>query len=242
MTAPPTRRVRWDETHRLVLSRFPPIDFYDDVADPRDWEALATAQSRTNPRLFEEIGDLSLVPVDRRLSGKGAAWVMAAFTHVSVDRTTRFGDGTYGVYYAGDTLETALYEHTFHMARFYRDAGVAPGWISQVRQLVGAIDTDLTDLRGSVFDDILSPDLGSYAAAQAFARARKAAGANGIVYPSQRHPGGECIAAFYPDVATPPRQADRFRYHWNGRDVDFVQQLTGRKTMFELRPAVSGRG
>ncbi|TVQ33745.1 MAG: RES domain-containing protein, partial [Geminicoccaceae bacterium] len=32
-----------------MLARYPRIDLYDDVADPRDWEALALAQSRTNP-------------------------------------------------------------------------------------------------------------------------------------------------------------------------------------------------
>ena len=28
----------------MVMSHYPPIDLYDDVADPRDWEALARAQ------------------------------------------------------------------------------------------------------------------------------------------------------------------------------------------------------
>lgn len=216
------------------MSRFPPIDLFDDVADPRDWEALALAQSRTNPRLYEEIGDLDLVPVERRLSGQGAAWVMAAFTHVSPDRVSRFSDGTYGVYYAAKSLETALYEHTFHMARFYSESAVAPGWLSQVRQLVGSIDADLSDVRGEGFEAILDPDIASYAASQAFAREQKAAGANGIVYSSQRRAGGQCIAAFYPDVVSVARQADHFRYHWDGEKIDFVQQISGVRTMFQL--------
>ncbi len=234
MVNAPTSRVEWSETHRLVMSRFPPIDLFDDVADPRDWEALALAQSRTNPRLYEEIGDLALVPVERRLSGQGASWVMAAFTHVSTDRASRFSDGTYGVYYAAESLETALYEHTFHMARFYSESGVAPGWLSQVRQLVGSIDVDLIDVRGEGFETILDPDIASYAVSQAFARERKAAGANGVVYPSQRRAEGECIAAFYPDVVSVARQADHFRYHWDGEKIDFVQQISGVRIMFQL--------
>jgi hypothetical protein len=55
-----------------VLSHFPSIDTYNDVAGPHDWEALAAAQAHTNPRIFERIGDLSLVPPERRLSGPGA--------------------------------------------------------------------------------------------------------------------------------------------------------------------------
>jgi len=234
MVSPPTSRVAWPETHRFVMSRFPPIDLFDDVADPRDWEALALAQSRTNPRLYEEIGDLALVPAERRLSGQGASWVMAAFTHVSTDRVSRFSDGTYGVYYAAESLETALYEHTFHMARFYSESRVAPGWLSQVRQLVGSIDAELIDVRGEGFETILDPDVASYAVSQAFAREQKAAGANGVVYPSQRRAEGECIAAFYPDVVSVARQADHFRYHWDGEKIDFVQQISGARTMFQL--------
>lgn len=216
------------------MSRFPPIDLFDDVADPRDWEALALAQSRTNPRLYEEIGDLTLVPLERRLSGLGASWVMAAFTHVSRDRVSRFSDGTYGVYYAANSLETAFYEHTYHMARFYLGSRMAPGWLSQVRQLVGSIDADLTDVRGGGFEAILNPDVGSYAASQAFAQEQKAGGANGIVYPSQRRAEGQCIAAFYPDVVSVARQADHFRYHWNGEKIDFVQRISGAREMFQL--------
>jgi predicted phosphohydrolase len=66
-------RVNWPQTHRLVMSHYPPIDLFDDVADPRDWDALAIAQARTNPRIYGEIGDLSLVSRARRLSGGGAS-------------------------------------------------------------------------------------------------------------------------------------------------------------------------
>ena len=216
------------------MSHFPPIDLYDDIADPRDWESLAIAQSRTNPRIYEEIGDLSLVPVERRLSGEGASWVMAAFTHVSPDRTSRFSDGTFGVYYAANGLETALREHTFHLGCFYQSSNMDPGWISEVRQLVGSIDAVLVDLRQQGYADLLDPDIASYPAPQAFAKAQKSENQNGIVYPSLRHSGGECVAVFFPDVVTPPKQGDHFRYHWNGDRVDFVQQLTGDRPILEL--------
>ncbi|MCE2521835.1 MAG: RES family NAD+ phosphorylase [Rhodobacteraceae bacterium] len=234
MVGPKTTRVAWPKTHRLVMSHFPPIDLYDDIADPRDWEALAIAQSRTNPRIYEEIGDLSLVPVERRLTGEGASWVMAAFTHISPDRQSRFSDGTYGVYYAAKALETAFREHTFHMGRFYADSKLTPGWISEVRQLIGLIDADLIDLRPPGYDDLLNPDPGSYPAPQSFAREQKSNDKNGIVYPSQRHTGGECIAAFFPDVVTPPKQGDHFRYHWNGDNIDFLQQLTGDRPILQI--------
>lgn len=226
--------ISWPKTHRLVMSQFPPIDLFDDIADPRDWETLASAQSRTNPRIYEEIGDLSLVPVDRRLAGDGASWVMAAFTHISPDRTSRFSDGTFGVYYAGDCLETALREHTFHVERFYRDAVMEPGWISKVRQLVGTVDTDLVDLRDPGNEHLLNPDIATYPISQTFAKEQKLLERDGLIYPSLRHDGGQCIAIFFPDAVTPPVQAQHFRYHWNGTRVDFVQALSGDREILEL--------
>lgn len=232
---PPLTKVSWPRTHRLVMSRFPPINLYDDVADPRDWEALASAQAHTNPRIYEEIGDLSLVPPERRLSGDGASWVMAAFTHISPDRTSRFSAGAYGVYYAGDTLETALYEHSFHMGRFYARTDEPPGWVSEVRQLVGRISADLLDLRQPGFEHLLDPD--DYGLSQAFAEERRAEGADGIVYPSVRNPGGECVAVFWPNVVTPQVQGDHLRYYWDGSQVTFAAQMTGDRATFVLRSA-----
>jgi hypothetical protein len=101
---------------------------------------------------------------------------------------------TAGVYYACDRLETALYEHTHHMGQFYAAAGMDAAWISEVRQLVGSIDAGLLDLRGDGFAGLLHPE--DYCPSQAFAGQHRGKGADGIVYPSVRHPPGQCIAAF----------------------------------------------
>jgi hypothetical protein len=227
-----TSRVTWARTHRLILSHFPPISLFDDIADPADWELLAEAESRTNPRIFEEVGNLALIPPDRRIFGPGASWVMASFTHVTPDRTSRFADGTFGAYYAGDTVETAVHEHAFHMANHYRSTADAPGWISQVRELIGSIDADLIDLRGRGFEALLNPN--SYAASQDFARNQRTAGANGIVYPSVRHRSGHCIAALWPDVVTPPMQGAHYSYHWNGDTIDYVRLISSDEQVFAL--------
>lgn len=228
----PVSRVVWGETHRLVLSHYPLVDLFEDVADPADWEALARAQARTNPRILEQIGDLSLVPVERRVGGPGASWVMAAFTHVSPDRVSRFSDGSHGVYYAGDRLATALAEHTHHMGRFYAASALAAGWLSEVRQLVGSLDAGLLDLRGGGFGALLDPD--DYGPPQAFARERRADGADGIVYPSVRHAPGACIAAFYPDVVGVPAQGDHFRYYWDGQRITYARTITGDRSILML--------
>lgn len=217
----PVRRVNWPRTIRIIRSIYPPIDLFEDISDPADWEALASAEAKFNPRIRDSIGDLSKVPVARRVTGTGASWVMAPFVHCSPLRPGRFSDGSFGLYYAGDSTEVAIAETIYHHARFMRSTNEAPGWTSQFRELIGSIDADLDDAAGQ--SDLLHPD--DYQPSQIFGAERRMAGSNGIVWPSIRYPGGQCIAIFWPDVISIPTQGAHFSYHWNGAEVDFVKRL-----------------
>lgn len=229
MTGPTAVRVRWPKACRIIRSIHPPIDLFEDIADPSDWEALASAESKTNPRIWEHIGKLDLVPPNRRVSGSGASFLMAPFVHVSTDRPGRFTDGTYGVYSAGDSEEVAIREVAHHHGKAMAGSGEAPGWTSQFRMLVNRLDLDLHDVRGDGrFHD---PD--DCSAPRALGRQLRAAGANGIVYRSVRCPGGECAAIFWPDLMEVPVQADHFDYHWDGARVDRIRNCRT-KAIFAL--------
>jgi hypothetical protein len=67
-------RVEWRDAVRIV--RFPPIDLFEDIADPADRPLLLSAEQKTNPRLMESIGNLDLVPPERRVGGPGATWLL----------------------------------------------------------------------------------------------------------------------------------------------------------------------
>jgi hypothetical protein len=214
---PPERRVRLPRAHRIVPSRYPPIDLFERLADPADWERLAALETLTNPRVRDEIGEIRLVPVEDRVSGPGASWVMAPFCHVN-RRGSRFGDGTYGVYYAARELATAVAETAWHIARFHRDTADPP-LETAMRVLVGRIDARLHDLRGdAACGRLLDPD--DYRESQAFGRRLRAAASNGIVYPSVRRAGGECVGAFRPRVVGRPSQERHLRYRFDGRRID----------------------
>jgi hypothetical protein len=45
----------------------------------------------------------------------------------------------------------------------------------------------------------------------------------GIVYPSVRYYGGECVGLFYPDLASGPTQGRHLDYHWDGNRVDLYR-------------------
>lgn len=232
MVIPPVSRVSWARTHRIVRSRFPPIDLFEDVADPADWEAIASAEAKTNPRVAESIGNLDLVPPERRVAGDGASWVMAPFVHASADRPSRFSDGSFGAYYAGDRYEVALFETLFHHARFMTATDQEPGWTSDFRELVGSIDAELHDLRSEdEFRDCLDPN--GYRASQELGRILRQGGSDGIVYPSVRYPEGSCVAAFWPDVVSVPAQGSHLSYYWTGDTVRYVKNL-GTMEVFNL--------
>lgn len=220
----PTRAVSWPGAVRIIRSLFPPIDLFEDIADPADWPLLITAEMKTNPRLMESIGNLDLVPPQRRVSGPGASYLMAPFTHVSTDRPSRFSDGTFGVLYAAREFETAVFETFHHHGRFMAATDEAPGWTSQFREIVFNIDAMLHDVRGDdpTYAPLRDPD--DYAAPQALGRALRAQGSDGITYASVRHAGGECAGLFWPDVATNPRQGRHLDYHWDGSRVDLVRE------------------
>lgn len=218
----PRVRLRWRNAVRIIRSLYPPIDLFEDIADPADWPLLMAAEQKTNPRLMETIGNLDLIPHGRRVGGPGASWLMAPFTHVSPDRQSRFSDGRHGVLYAGNRFEVALSETIHHHARFMERTGEAPGWTSQFREILLDVEGEIHDLRGSATPaDLLHPE--RYGAAQRLAAALRAEGSHGIVYGSVRHRAGECVALFYPDLAANPRQGRHLDYHWNGSRVDLYR-------------------
>lgn len=221
MVTAPVRRVVWPRSARIIRSIYPPIDLFEDIADPADWEALASAEAKFNPRIRDSIGDLAKVPVARRVTGPGASWVMAPFVHCSPLRPGRFSDGTFGLYYASDSTEVAIAETIHHHTKTMLATAEGPGWTSQFRELIGSVDADLDDVTG--LTDLVEPD--DYAASQVFGAQRRAAGSSGITWPSVRFNGGNCIAAFWPDVVPIPTQGAHFAYHWNGSTVDYVKKL-----------------
>jgi hypothetical protein len=225
----PLARIDWPGAVRVIRSAYPPIDLFEDIADPADWPLLIAAEQKTNPRLMESIGNLDLVPPARRVGGPGAGYLMAPFTHVSRDRPSRFSDGSYGVLYVGERFEVALLETVHHHGRFMARTAEPPGWSSQFRELIIDIEADLRDLRGDIdgVTAVLDPD--DYAAAQALGAQLRAADADGVVYASVRCPDGTCAGLFHPDLARNARQGRHLDYHWNGERVDYYRDATNQR-------------
>lgn len=214
MTVPPVRPVDWQPCHRIIRTIYPPVFLFEDIADPADWDLIASAEAKTNPRVRDQVGNLALVPPAKRVSGPTASLVMGAFTHASRDRPGRFSDGSFGVWYCGREFEVALMETVHHHARFMRRTNEPPG-DSTFRELQARVTGHLHDIGGGGFEACLDPD--DWSAGQALAARLRAGGSDGIAYPSVRFPGGTAAALFWPTlVRLPVIQARTLLYHWDG--------------------------
>ena len=212
--SPPVSEIDWPVSYRIIRTIYPPVWLFEDVAERADWDLIASAEAKTNPRVRDQIGGLTLVPVERRVAGPSASLVMAAFTHVSRDRPGRFSDGSYGVWYCGDRFEVALAETAYHFERFMARTNEPPA-DAQYRELQAHIAGSLHDLRSNGFNDCLDPN--DWKPAQRLASSVRDAGSDGIVYSSVRWPAGQAAALFWPDlVQLPIVQARTLQFHWDG--------------------------
>ncbi|MBQ0819845.1 RES family NAD+ phosphorylase [Microvirga sp. HBU67558] len=214
--------VRWLPCYRIIPSRFPPINLFERVTDPADLETVLDIESMTNDRLRDEVGALNLVPPEDRISGPGTSPIMAAFTHLP-PYGSRFTDGSFGVFYAGRTLDTAIAETKHHREAFLRATG-EPRIELDMRVYAVDLDAVLHDARGmrETMPGIYDPD--SYAASQALAIEIRNTGSSGLAYDSVRKPGGECVAVFKPRVLSNCRQERHLTYVWDGSSISTIYE------------------
>lgn len=222
------KRVQWSAACRIVPTRHPSVFLFDRVADAADFEALYALESMTNDRVRDETGALRLVAPEDRVFGPGSGPVMAAFTHVN-PAGSRFSDGAYGMFYAARDRATAVAETAYHHARFLAATNEAPMHLP-MRLYHVTIDARLHDLRvnregqGTAPPAVLDP--GDYGAARALGRTLRERGSAGVVWPSVRHPRGQCAGLFKPRGARACVHAAMLLYAWDGQHfADIYEKL-----------------
>jgi hypothetical protein len=218
----PLSHVHWPSCFRIIPSRFPPVQLFERVAAPEDLDAVFAIEALTNERIRDEVGALHLVPPQDRVTGAGAGYLMAAFTHIS-PLGGRFTDGTYGAYYAARELATAVDETVYHRERFLRATGEDPIEVD-MRVLRARLEAELHDLRGltGAAPEIYRPD--DYSASQALGRRLRAMSSWGVAYDSVRRQGGECAAVFRPRALSRCQQTQHLAYVWNGSRISTVYE------------------
>ena len=220
----PESAIRWTKACRLVPSLYPSIGLFDRIAVPEDLEAITELEAWTNDRVSTELGILNVVPKDEWVVGQPmASVVMAAFCHPRPGGG-RFSTPERGAWYAGRTVDTSLAESVYHRTRELAEVGQFDTRV-QMRLYHADFRATFHDIRANNrrFDPLYHPE--SYTASQQFARELLAAGSNGVVYRSVRHPGGECLACFRPRLVQKVTVAAHYEFRWDGKPQPHVRRL-----------------
>lgn len=224
--------------YRLIPSKFPPISIFSDVANEAEFEAIYAVQALTNPRIQDEIGNLTLLaPEERVYAIPGCGYIMAAFTHTNPDGS-RFSNGDYGVYYASRTLETAIAETVYHRERFLTYTK-EPAQEINMRTLVADFNASLYDLLPLTNQHPVYA-LEDYHASQQLGAHIKERNEDGLVYHSVRSSGTN-FALFKPKNLTRCIQSSHYSYVWNGSHIQTVYKkiLSKENARVILQPETS---
>ena len=209
----------------MVNSKFPPIALFDDVADAEDFEALYQIQALTNPRLQNEIGRLELIPRDKIPLGiPGCSYATAPFTHVN-PAGSRFSNGTFGVFYLADRMDTAIAEVRHHQERYWSNVPELNYERFVFRGLTASFsDSGMRDATAMPLSDaIYAPN--DYAHSNQLGSELKREGCMGLRYHSVRSTGNICWALMSPRPVTSIIQAAHFEMIWCGQIIS-VNRIT----------------
>lgn len=209
-------------THRLIPSRFPPVDLLERVASPEEFDALYWVESLTNNRLRDQVGDIALVAKEDRLFGRGTSQIMAPFTHPPTAGEGGRFNPDFGVFYCALDLDTAIAETVYHREKFFIDFNSPPTTVD-MRELKTDLDKQLRCIAGKQCD---LPDvyhLEDYRAGQALGKSLKKENAWGLHYSSVRA-SGSCCAIFRPPALSNCRQSRHYEYYFDGRKINHVTE------------------
>lgn len=210
--------------HRLINTKYPAIALFDDVASPEEFEMLYAIQAITNPRLRDEIGDISLICKSEIpfQCERGRSYAVAPFTHINPNGG-RFNDGLFGALYVASDDQTAALEVKHHQQLYWKN--------------IEGLEYDRFLFRGLLVTHrpnpihVIEPDnktilnLDCYIASQQLARDLKKEGVQAIQYPSVRSNDGTCWALFTPKPVCDVVQSYLLEMIWDGEEIAEVNKV-----------------
>ena len=148
--------------------------------------------------------------------------------------STRFGDGSFGVWYGSLKMETTIRETAFHMVReelrnetpraVYRERAVyRTGCLALLIDLTGKVE----EFPGLVAED--------HDFTQSVARRLQREGHPGLLAPSARHRGGINLAAFSPGILSNPRLSCYLGYRFDPASRSVEVERTPGKLYLRVR-------
>lgn len=223
----PLVREAFPRTVRLVSSARLRDAVMAPLADDADELALlAEIEAATSSRLIaEERGQGGLSAAELVHGVPHAKFINASFAYAKPREPMRFNPSDRGAWYAAIDVETCIREVGYHLTNALADANDF-NTVVEYGEMLSSMSGVFVDLRQVPDHPSLdaNPSIG-YPAGNAVAASARAAGHNGIIYPSVRHGGQLCIAALWPNVVQSVVQGGMYRLTWSGKPEFKVEVL-----------------
>lgn len=214
---------------RNIVSLGRSQDLFDDLSDdPADWLLAQAMEAEVKPPSYRSAMPL----IDRPF--EDADWFNAIAWPFRHWQASRFSDGSHGVWYGSDTVETTVHESAYHWHRgLLSDAGFENESVVAERKVywVGCTAALLDFRRATAgHPQLLHPT--DYSFTQAVGARIHREGHPGLLIQSVRRPVGENVAVFNPGVLSNPRLNCQLAYRLEGERI-LVEKQPG-TTWFEL--------
>ncbi|WP_221938649.1 RES family NAD+ phosphorylase [Mycobacterium sp. KBS0706] len=189
---------------------------------------LEEIESATSGRLVAKRQGTDGIAADEFIgSHPHANFINAAFAYFRPRALNRFNGPGRGAWYAAFTTETCLREVVWHITReldYVREYRA----VVEYAELFASFAGEFIDLRGVTPSPACldpDPEIG-YPHGNALADSARAAGYNGIIYPSVRDPEGTCLVALWPHAVQSVAQGAVWRVSWSGNREPDISQAT----------------
>jgi len=210
-------REAFPRTVRLVASARLRDAVMASLADDDGLALLAEIEGATSGRLIaQERGYSQLTAAELVHGVPHAKFINASFAYAKPREPMRFNPAERGAWYAALSVETCIAEVGYHLTKALADTGDFNA-VVEYGEMLASMAGLFINLGRSPGHASLDPDPAiGYPAGNALAAIARAAGHNGIIYPSVRDAGGTCIAALWPNVVQSVVQGAVYRLTWSG--------------------------
>jgi hypothetical protein len=210
-----------DDVARNIVSLHKAQDLFDDLTDhPEEWALAQQVELRVKPPPYRSGAPI----IDRPF--EDAEWFSAITWPFQNWQASRFSDGSYGVWYGSDTVETTVYESAYHWYRgLLSDAGFESESVVAERKVyfVGC-DAALLDFRRAATRHSALMHPSDYTFPQTVGARIHREGHPGVMIPSVRRTAGTNFAVFNPSVLSNPRLNCQLTYRMENNRIHVERQ------------------
>lgn len=206
---------------RNIVSISTSQDLFDDLSSSQgDWALAQQVEDEVKPPPYH-----SRTPIIHR-PFEDAEWFNAIGWPFKHWQASRFSDGTFGVWYGCETVETSVYETAYHwVSGFLTDAGFQREKVIGERKLYEvACDAALVDLRPLTATHSGLIHKTDYSTTQLVGARLHREGHPGLVTASVRHATSQNYVVLNPDVLSNPRHHCQLTYRLEGDRIVVEKQ------------------